>query len=177
MGQVRCRANFRTAVDGYVVRKGKDYMELKCFPYTTTNRLVKYSKLVTKAIASFNRNNASTLGTIAYDPSYGIPPNEDLLKYWDKWNEDITIGRYLLFKIKDGREIPFWTGINSTTAKTIFIIWFEINNLPTDYKQRFEEFEEFKPKSGKGNEVWIQMKDAVFEKFCNSLCILQKENT
>jgi len=96
--QVCCRVTFWPADDGCVVRKGEVYMKLKDFPYTTTNRLAKYAKLVTKAIALFNRNYAFLIGTIAHDSSYGLPPNEDLLEYWDDSTNIISYGRYLLLK-------------------------------------------------------------------------------
>jgi len=146
-------------------------MKLIDFPYTTTHRLVKYSKLVTKAIASFNRdyastnwdytsidrNSASKIGTIAHDPNYGLPPNEDRLDYWDSSSNIITYGRYLLFtrnkqnseNKEEREEIPFWTGLSSTQAKIEFIIWF---------KQQ---------QPGNVKEKKIPMENADFEKFCN----------
>jgi len=122
-------------------------MELKEFPYRTTNRLVKYSKLITKAIASFNWSYAFKEGKITHDPRYGIPRNEDRLDYWDEKSKDITFGRYLLFTpIKGNNEdnggkknTPFWTGISSTYTEIIFCIWFKESDVP-NYTVIFEEF-------------------------------------
>jgi hypothetical protein len=153
-------------------------MELKDFPYTTTNRLVKYSKLVTKAIASFNRNNAFKLGTITFDPYNRSPPNEDLLKYWEETSEDITFGRYLLYtpKKENNEEkenkknkdvIPFWTGISSTHTETIFCIWFEKNDISQYIAKLEEKFQSNLLHKSKG-EIWILMDRTDFDKFCDS---------
>jgi len=163
-------------------------MKLIDFPYTTTNRLVKYSKLVTKAIASFNRKNASEIGTIAHDPNYGLPPNEDRQEYWDDENEDITFGRYLLFtkkkKSKDDKkeEIPFWTGFSSKQAKIEFIIWFEDKNLLVEYIKKFDELKErgeiekFRQyELGKKGEIWIPMKDSELKDLCNSCAYCRRQ--
>jgi hypothetical protein len=172
-------------------------MQLINFPYTTTNRLVKYSKLVTKAIASFNRdyastnwdytsidrNSASKIGTIAHDPNYGLPPNEDRLEYWDTSKKAITFGRYLLFtqKKENGRVIPFWTGLSSTQEQVgiEFIIWFKKKNLPTDYIKKFEDLEKLEnlchQESSDGNEIWIPMKDIDLKNLCTSCAYRRRQ--
>jgi hypothetical protein len=143
-------------------------MKLSDFPYRTTNRLVKYAKLISKVITSFNRSNAFSIGTIAYDPFSGLLKKEDLLKYWDESSNDLTFGRYLLFTNNETKEvIPFWTGISSTFNKTIFCIWFNNTDPLAKYTVKLEE--KFGSNfNNSGIEIWIHMKDADFEKFCNS---------
>jgi hypothetical protein len=158
-------------------------MELSDFPYTTTNRLVKYAKLVTKAIASFNRNNAFTLGTIAHDPSYGLSTNEDLLEYWDNSSNIISYGRYLLFENLKEEKTKFWAGLRSSQKekseeegllieKLVYCIWFKIDNTLKDYlsTEDIEKLEaKFSPNFHKSSgEIWIPMEEKEFEKFCSS---------
>jgi len=157
-------------------------MKLKDFPYTTTNRLVKYAKLVTKAIASFNRNSAFALGTIGHDPSYGLSPDEDLLEYWDDSSNIISYGRYLLFENRKGEKTKFWVGLRSSQKekteeesslieKLVYCIWFKIDDTLKDYlsTEDIEKLEaKFSPNFHKSiGEIWIPMEETEFEKFCS----------
>jgi len=147
-------------------------MKLTDFPYITTNKLVKYSKLITKAIVSFSRNYVSELGTITHDFNHKIPPNEDRLEYWNKWDNDITFGRYLLFtkkkekEVNSKEEIPLWTGLSSTKTEAFYCIWFKKNDISQyieKLKIRFKaDFHE-----SKYDEIWISIESKVFDMFCN----------
>jgi hypothetical protein len=102
-------------------------MKLNNFPYRTTSSIISYSQSVTSVIALFNKFQPS-IGVIAQDTNYCLPNNEDRLDYWDKWNSDITFGRYLQFTNNNSVVIPFWTGFSSTVDETIYCIWFEKKN-------------------------------------------------
>jgi len=148
-------------------------MKLIDFPYITTNRLVKYSKLVTKAIASFNRNYASELGTITHDANHGLPLNEDRLEYWNKWDHDITFGRYLLFTPKKEKEenkkeeIPLWIGLCSTKTKAFYCIWFKKNDI-SQYEEKLKAQFPNDFHNSEYGELWILIESTKFDKFCNA---------
>jgi len=136
-------------------------MQLSDF-YTMTDCLVKYSQVVPEIIASFNRNNASSKGIIAHDPSYGVHLNEDRLEYWD--DKHIAYGRYLLFKKTKGEEIKFWTGFCISPEVTSYYIWFDKKYLSTYYSKKLVK--KFPPCKSE-TELWILMKNTSFEDFCN----------
>jgi len=140
-------------------------MQLCGIPCRTTNGLASYSKLVTSTIALFNNTHSST-GSIAEDTSYGLPPNEDRLDYWDKWNTDITFGRYLLFT-KPNEVIPFWTGFSSTKDKTIYCVWFEKKNPFMQYIGKLKSLKKFIIQES-CKELWIEMDDPKLEDLCKS---------
>ena len=140
-------------------------MQLCGIPCRTTKGLESYSQLVTNTILSFNNTHSST-GRIDHDPSYGLPPDEDWLDYWDKWNTDITFGRYLLFtKNNAAKEVfPFWTGFSSTQDKTIYCIWFERKKPFTNCSINFSNF--IVEQSCK--ELWFLMDNTDLNNFCTS---------
>jgi len=139
-------------------------MQLSEFPYRTTNGLRKYSKLVTKAIASFNWDRSS-MGKIVRDP-YDLRSNEDRLEYWELSNKYVAYGRYLLFKKNKGEEIKFWTGLCLSLKGISFGIWFK----ETDVLQYIGNLQKkpFPDATVENGEVWIPMGDTEFEKYCNT---------
>jgi hypothetical protein len=140
-------------------------MELKKFPYGTTSVFKKYSKLITCAICQFNAG--SPIGTIVYDPSSEVgKKNEDLLKYWDGWSNDITFGRYLVFENCKNEKIEFWLGLSSTYTKARFIIWFkkdQVSNYITALENAYPPARCEESRC----EVWITLDDNDFLKFCD----------
>jgi len=140
-------------------------MELSEFSYKTTNGLKKYSKLITKAIASFNWDR-STMGKIVRDPYYGLPPNVDWLEYWELSNKYVAYGRYLLFKKNKGEEIKFWTGLCLSLKGISFGIWFKETGV-LQYIGNLQK-KPFPDALVENGEVWIPMGDTDFEKFCNT---------
>ena len=143
-------------------------MQLSGILNRTTSSLSNYSQLVTDAVPLFN-SAYSTIGTIAYDPDYGLPPDEDRVDYWDKWNSDITFGRYLLFVKNNANKeiIPFWTGFSSTQDETIYCIWFEKKNPFMQYINKLKSLPHLTIRDS-CRELWILMDNQVLAKFCNS---------
>jgi hypothetical protein len=101
---------------------------------------------------------------------YGIPVNEDWLKYWDT-SANICFGRYLEFASvnNEAGPIPFWLGLDSTPWETRYIIWFEKIHLTAtsldNLKKTFDPFNQYE-KSVK--EVWIILDNTIWENFCKS---------
>jgi len=138
--------------------------------FAMTSGLLKLSQMLPEVISSFNRNNASSMGIITHDPSYGLSPNEDRLEYWDDSGRYIAFGRYLLFKKNKMEEIKFWIGFCLESTKRNYGIWFDKKYLSTYYvkklKKKFhsEKFD---------TEVWIKNMD--FNDFSDdSICSMSQ---
>jgi len=142
-------------------------MKLSGILNRTTSSLASYSQLVTSTITLLFNKSLPSIGTIDPDPNYGLPSNEDRLDYWDKWNSDITFGRYLLFTKNNGEIIPFWTGFSSTQDETIYCIWFEKKNPFMQYIGKIKSLPNVTIRES-CKELWILMGNTGIESLCNS---------
>ena len=148
----------------------KEFIMNPCNPfYATTKDLVEYSDLVTSILAS--PSCITSIGTIEEDPHPKAPQDKDCLAYWDKDNEEICYGRYLIYKNTKGKKIKFWFGLSSKPKQENLIIWFKKTEINAGYINKLRNI--FEPKKQyhepqNSDEVWITMEDKDFGDFCNN---------